>query len=55
MGNKVQVVFTVEREEGEKHFKMGGASLFLLQFWFRLTLPGLKKAISHLNSYSARF
>ncbi|EGV2045527.1 hypothetical protein F0909_09385 [Salmonella enterica] len=24
MGNKVQVVFTVEREEGEKHFKMGG-------------------------------
>ncbi|EJF5340910.1 hypothetical protein M8V30_000650 [Salmonella enterica] len=23
MGNKVQVIFTVEREEGEKRFKMG--------------------------------
>lgn len=28
MGNKVQVVFTVEREEGEKHFKMGGRVYF---------------------------
>ncbi|EPD4815455.1 hypothetical protein ACSAK4_001563 [Salmonella enterica subsp. enterica serovar Newport] len=24
MGNKVQVIFTVEREEGEKYSKMGG-------------------------------
>lgn len=53
MGNKVQVVFTVEYEEGEKHSGVGG--LLLLQLWFRLTLPDLKKAIIHLNSYSARF